>query len=55
MTNIFMRFSWGSEDPKRAAMVFEQGNALAKARGLNGEEVVAVGTIPGSPVSFVRN
>jgi len=55
MINIFMRFSWESEDPTRVAMVFEHANALAKARGLNGKKVVASDMIPGSPASFVRN
>jgi predicted peroxiredoxin len=31
MANIFMKSSWGSDDPTRAAMVFGHGNALARA------------------------
>jgi sulfur relay (sulfurtransferase) complex TusBCD TusD component (DsrE family) len=31
MSNFFMKSSWGSDDPTRAAMVFGHGNALAKA------------------------
>ena len=31
MANIFMKSSWGSDDPTRAAMAFDHGNALAKA------------------------
>lgn len=31
MANIFMKSSWGSDDPTRAAMVFAHGAALAKA------------------------
>ena len=31
MSNIFMKSSWGSDDPTRAAMIFEHGNALAEA------------------------
>lgn len=31
MANIFMKSSWGSDDPTRAAMVLGHGNALAKA------------------------
>ena len=29
MANIFMKSSWGSDDPTRAAMVLGHGNALA--------------------------
>jgi predicted peroxiredoxin len=31
MSKIFMKSSWGSDDPTRAAMVFAHGAALAKA------------------------
>mgnify|MGYP000903294792 FL=1 len=31
MARFFMKSSWGSDDPTRAAMVFGHGNALAKA------------------------
>lgn len=31
MAKIFMKSSWGSDDPTRAAMVFAHGAALAKA------------------------
>lgn len=31
MANIFMKSSWGSDDPTRAAMVFGHANALAGA------------------------
>jgi predicted peroxiredoxin len=31
MAKIFMKSSWGSDDPTRAAMIFGHGNALAKA------------------------
>ena len=31
MANIFMKSSWGSDDPTRACMIFEHGAALAEA------------------------
>jgi predicted peroxiredoxin len=31
MSKIFMKSSWGSDDPTRASMIFEHGNALAEA------------------------
>lgn len=31
MAKIFMKTSWGSDDPTRAATIFGHGNALAKA------------------------
>ena len=31
MSRIFMKSSWGSDDPTRASMIFEHGNALAEA------------------------
>jgi predicted peroxiredoxin len=31
MANIFMKSSWGSDDPTRAASVFGHGNVLARA------------------------
>lgn len=57
MAKIFMKSSWGSDDPTRAAMVFAHGAALAKAKheiriflvgeaATMGREIVRESTIP---------
>jgi predicted peroxiredoxin len=48
MSKIFMKTSWGSDDPTRAATIFGHGNVLAKA----GHEVRMF--LVGESVTLVR-
>lgn len=53
MAKIFMKSTWGSDDPTRAAMVFGHGNVLAKAG--NEIRIFLVGEAATLPRESVRN